>query len=226
MWRAEDTKLGRDVAIKMLLGDLADDPKFLARLEREAKVLASINHPNIATIYSLEQSGTVRFLVLELVPGKSLKRLLTTGPPPSSRGLQICEQIARALEAAHREGIVHRDLKPANVKRTDGGEVKVLDFGLAKALDPATGVRGHDGIVSPDLQSPISMSPTLTAQMTGPGIILGTAAFMSPEQARGQEVDIPVAVVIAPREEVLNRSLGRLPARDGGSERPAARIEP
>ena len=196
VYLAEDTKLGREVAIKVLPDAVADDPERLARFQREAKVLASLNHPNIAGIHSLEAAGpragrqddevgagslqAVNFLVMELASGEDLSNSIAAGPIPLERALFIARQIAEALEGAHEKGIVHRDLKPANVKVTAQGEVKVLDFGLAKALDPATG--------SPESQN-LSLSPTLTAQMTQAGVLLGTAAYMSPEQARGQEAD-------------------------------------
>ena len=184
VYRAEDTKLGREVAIKVLPEAVASDPERLARFEREAKVLASLNHPNIAAIYSFEAAsdhsgGPVHFLIMELVEGEDLKQRLDRGPIPVAEALPLALQITQALEAAHERGIIHRDLKPANVKVTPDGKVKVLDFGLAKAMDPGTG--GDSSL------SPLSMSPTLTAQMTGAGVLLGTAAYMSPEQARGQE---------------------------------------
>src|ERR1700680_3305179 len=169
VYRARDTKLDRDVAIKVLPAALAQDPERLARFEREAKVLPARNHPNIAQIYGLEQ----RALVMELVPGETLK-----GPLPLETALNYAKQIADALEAAHEKGITHRDLKPANIMITPTGVVKVLDFGLAfVAQDPASG--------SAD---PIN-SPTLTMAATQAGMIMGTAAYMSPEQASGKPVD-------------------------------------
>jgi eukaryotic-like serine/threonine-protein kinase len=177
VYRAKDLKLGRDVAIKILPEAFAADPERLARFQREAQVLASLNHPHIAHIHGLEESGRVRGLVLELVEGETLAERIAQGPVPVDEALEIARQIADALEAAHEKGIVHRDLKPANVKRTPAGSVKVLDFGLAKALKP-------DGS-SPDVTS----SPTMTAQSTQAGIVIGTAAYMSPEQARGKAVD-------------------------------------
>ena len=191
VYRAEDSKLGREVAIKVLPEAVANDPERLARFEREAKLLASLNHPNIAGIHQVEEADGQHFLVMELVEGEDLKERLARGPIPVDEALPIGLQVSQALEAAHQSGVVHRDLKPANVKVTPEGQVKVLDFGLAKALDPDTGERGQDGIVSPELQSPqaLSMSPTLTQQMTGAGVILGTVAYMAPEQARGKPVD-------------------------------------
>ena len=178
VYRAEDTKLGRDVAIKVLPEAVANDPERLARFEREAKVLASLNHPNIAGIHQVEETDGVTFLVMELVEGEDLKERLERGAMAVAEAVAVAGQIAEALEAAHDKGVVHRDLKPANVKVTPDGQVKVLDFGLAKALDPEA-----------ERATDLSMSPTLTAQMTGAGVLLGTAAYMSPEQARGKEVD-------------------------------------
>ena len=228
VYRAEDTKLGREVAIKVLPETVAADPERLARFEREAKVLASLNHPNIAAIYSFEQAtaGTgagrfkgdaepetthseplsggrpgesqgvlaaagrkapgdspdgplTHFLVMEMVDGETLQELIEQGVPMDD-ALEMAGQVADALEAAHERGIVHRDLKPANIKRTPDGKIKVLDFGLAKALDSQG---------SGSTSRALSMSPTLTAQMTQAGVLMGTAAYMSPEQARGQEAD-------------------------------------
>jgi serine/threonine-protein kinase len=169
VYRAKDTKLGRDVAVKILPAALAQDPDRLARFEREAKVLASLNHPHIAQIYGLEE----RALVMELVPGETLK-----GPLPLDTALNYARQIAEALEAAHEKGIVHRDLKPGNIMVTPDGVVKVLDFGLAAvAQEPASGSADPNN------------SPTLTARATQVGVIMGTAAYMSPEQAAGKPVD-------------------------------------
>ena len=169
VFRATDTKLGREVAIKVLPQAFARDPERLARFEREAQVLASLNHPNIAAIYGFEQAEGVNFLVLEYVPGETLR-----GPLPVEEALGVARQVAEAFDAAHEKGIVHRDLKPANVKVTPDGKVKVLDFGLAKALaeEPAPGDPAQ--------------SPTLSLAATRAGMILGTAAYMSPEQARGK----------------------------------------
>jgi eukaryotic-like serine/threonine-protein kinase len=173
VWKARDTKLDREVAIKVLPAALAQDPERLARFEREAKVLASLNHPNIAQIYGIEESSAGRALVMELVPGQTLK-----GPIPLDEALRAAAQIADALGAAHEKGITHRDLKPANVIITPEGVVKVLDFGLATVSLPSSG-ESHAA----------TNSPTLTMSPTSAGMILGTAAYMSPEQARGQSVD-------------------------------------
>ena len=178
VYQAHDTKLGRDVAIKVLPEAFAHDPEKLARFQREAKMLASLNHPNIATIYGLEQSNGTSYLVMELVSGETLaERVKREGEVPIEEALAICKQIAEALEAAHEKGIIHRDLKPANVKVTPEGKVKVLDFGLAKAF------AGDVADSNP------SQSPTLSAVATMQGVLLGTAAYMSPEQARSKSVD-------------------------------------
>jgi serine/threonine protein kinase/Tol biopolymer transport system component len=178
VYQAHDTKLGRDVAIKVLPEAFAHDPERLARFQREAKMLASLNHPNIAIIHGLEQSGSTSYLVMELVPGETLQdRVKRDGAVPIEESLAIAKQIAEALEAAHEKGIIHRDLKPANVKVTPEGKVKVLDFGLAKAFEGDS--------VTEDM----SNSPTLSRAATMQGVILGTAAYMSPEQARGKSVD-------------------------------------
>ncbi|MGH9460177.1 MAG: protein kinase domain-containing protein, partial [Vicinamibacteria bacterium] len=180
VYRATDTKLNRDVALKVLPELFAKDPDRMARFSREAQVLASLNHPNIAAIHGLEESGGKRALVMELVEGETLAERLKRGAIPLDEALKIAKQIAEALEEAHEHGFIHRDLKPANVKITPNGTVKVLDFGLAKALE-GEATSGS----SPDL----SQSPTLSAAATAAGVILGTAAYMSPEQARGQKVD-------------------------------------
>ncbi len=177
VYRATDTKLDRDVALKVLPKAFTGDPQRMARFEREAKVLASLNHPNIGAIHGLEEEDGVRALVLELIEGDDLSEHIAKGPIRLEKALQIALQIAEALEAAHEKGIIHRDLKPANVKITPEGQVKVLDFGLAKAMD----VEGS--------AETIANSPTLSMQATQAGIILGTAGYMSPEQARGQEAD-------------------------------------
>ena len=167
VWQAIDTKLGRDVALKILPEAFANDPDRLARFEREAHVLASLNHPNIAQIHGIEESDDTRALVLELVEGPTLTDRISKGPIPLDEALPIAKQIAEALEAAHEAGVIHRDLKPANIKVREDGTVKVLDFGLAKALDPIT-------------TGDPSQSPTLTAAATQMGVIMGTAAYMSP----------------------------------------------
>jgi eukaryotic-like serine/threonine-protein kinase len=176
VYRARDTKLGRDVAIKILPSALAGDPGRRARFEREAKVLASLNHPNIAAIYGLEG----RAIVMELVEGPTLAERLKSGPIDPAEALRIAGQIAEAIEAAHEKGIIHRDLKPANIKLTPSGIVKVLDFGLAKALSDSK---------VPARDAPLSDAETATMQPTEAGTVLGTAAYMSPEQAEGKPVD-------------------------------------
>src|SRR5688572_31821765 len=173
VYRATDSKLGREVAIKLIPEDFARDATRMARFTREAQVLASLNHPNIAAIYGVEE----RALIMELVEGPTLSERIKRGAIPLEEALDIARQIADGLEAAHEKGIVHRDLKPANIKITPGGTVKLLDFGLAKADGPwATSAAGDD-------------TPTLTVASTGAGMILGTAAYMAPEQARGRPVD-------------------------------------
>src|SRR5262245_4974617 len=178
VYQATDTKLGRAIAIKVLPQEFARDPERVARLQREARVLASLNHSNIATLHGLEESGDRHFLVMELVEGETLAERLKRGAIPVGDALNIGQQITDALEAAHEKGIVHRDLKPANVKIKPDDKVKALDFGLAKAMDnpPATARN-------------LSNSPTLSLAVTQAGVILGTAAYMSPEQAKGIEAD-------------------------------------
>ena len=177
VWRAQDNTLGREVAIKILPAIFAQDAERLARFEREARVLASLNHPNIAAVHGLHEADGQRFLVMELVPGEDFARRLERGTLTIDEALRVAGQIAEALEAAHAHGIVHRDLKPANIKGDPEGRLKVLDFGLAKALEGES-PRGD-----------LSLSPTLTLRATQAGVILGTAAYMSPEQARGRTVD-------------------------------------
>ena len=186
VWRAEDSKLGREVALKVLPEEFAKDPERMARFEREAKVLASLNHPNIATLYGLESVsdadsdtdmvGTT-FLAMELVEGDDLEGRIAKGRLPVKEAVTIASQIAEGLEAAHGKGIVHRDLKPANIRITPDGTVMVLDFGLAKAWEPSP-----DGV-------DVNESPTITAEMTREGTILGTAPYMSPEQTRTLPTD-------------------------------------
>jgi eukaryotic-like serine/threonine-protein kinase len=177
VYKARDARLKRDVALKVLPDTFSTDPERLARFEREAEVLAALNHPHIAAIYGLEAAGGLNALVMELVHGEDLAARIARGPIPLEEALSIAKQIADALDTAHQRGIIHRDLKPANIKVRPDGTVKVLDFGLAKTVDAAT-----SGVSS---QSPTLTSPAMTAQ----GVILGTAAYMAPEQAKGQEVD-------------------------------------
>jgi Tol biopolymer transport system component len=179
VFRAKDTKLGRDVALKVLPPEFASDPDRLARFRREAKVLAQLHHPNIASIFGLEETPEGVFLVMELVEGEDLSTVMNQGPIPVDDAIDVAKQIAEGLEEAHENGIVHRDLKPANVKRTPDGRVKILDFGLAMALAGESSAE----------EDSISGMATLTAAMTQAGMILGTAAYMSPEQARGLPVD-------------------------------------
>jgi serine/threonine protein kinase/Tol biopolymer transport system component len=177
VYQAKDQKLGRDVAIKLLPEEFARDTDRVARFQREAKLLASLNHPNIAVIYGLEESDGISFLVLELVQGETLADQLKRGPIPVEESLKLALQITEALEAAHEKGVIHRDLKPANIKITPDGKVKVLDFGLAKAF------------AGDQAELNLSNSPTLSNAATQQGVILGTAGYMSPEQARGKSVD-------------------------------------
>ena len=182
VYRARDTKLGRDVAIKVVSDSFTHDPERVARFHSEAQLLAALNHPHIATIHGLEETATssgqaaLQFLVMELVEGDTLAERLRSGPIPVAEALRIARQVADALQAAHEKGIIHRDLKPANIALTAEGQVKVLDFGLAKALEAASA-------------GDISISPTLSLAATQAGVILGTAAYMAPEQARGKPVD-------------------------------------
>ena len=177
VYRARDSKLNRDIALKVLPEEFALDADRLGRFKREAQVLASLNHPNIAAIYGLEDADGIRALVLELVEGPTLADHIAQGPIPLDEALPIARQVADALEAAHEHGVIHRDLKPANIKVREDGTVKVLDFGLAKVLERAPA-------------SDLSESPTMTSPaMTGVGVILGTAAYMSPEQAKGRPAD-------------------------------------
>jgi len=178
VWRAIDTSLGRPVAIKVLPDAFAHDPERLARFEREARTLAALNHPNIATVYGLADGNGMRAIVMELVDGPTLADRIATGPIPYEEALPLAKQMAEALEAAHEQGIVHRDLKPGTVMVRADGTVKVLDFGLAKAMDPA------------EPSANVSQSRTITSPaMTRSGVILGTAAYMAPEQAKGKPAD-------------------------------------
>src|SRR5262249_2639286 len=177
VYRARDLKLKREVAIKILPEEFSRDPDRISRFQREAEILASLNHPNIACIYDFLEVHSARYLVLELIDGETLADRMKHGPIPVKEALDIALHLCEALEVAHEKGVVHRDLKPANVKITSDGRVKVLDFGLAKAMEqvPAT---------------MLSNSPTLISMAgTNVGVILGTAAYMSPEQARGKHVD-------------------------------------
>ncbi len=186
VWKALDTTLDREVAIKFITAAFAADGERLARFVREAKILATLNHPNIAAVYGLHESsaatpsqGSVHFIVMELVPGEDLSQRLSRGALEVEEAIDIARQVAEALESAHEQGVVHRDLKPANIKRTPDGKIKVLDLGLAKALAP-------DGFADP---ASVSLSPTVTSAGTVAGTLLGTAAYMSPEQAKGRPVD-------------------------------------
>src|SRR5438128_5486041 len=185
VYRARDTRLNRDVAIKILPEAFAADPERLARFTREAQTLAALNHPNIAHIHGLEESNGVRALVMEFVEGEDLALRIARGPIPLDEALPIARQICDALQAAHEQGIIHRDLKPANIKITPGGYVKVLDFGLAKLAESAGSGQPAAGTV------PLTMSPTMTspAMMTGVGTLMGTAGYMAPEQAKGKPAD-------------------------------------
>src|SRR3984893_11381722 len=177
VYRASDSRLRREVAIKVIPEGTASSPHRLARFAREAQFLAALNHPNIASIYGFEESSSMHALIMELVEGPTLADRIKPGPIPLEDVLPIARQITEALEYAHDRGIVHRDLKPANIKVTPEGKVKVLDFGLAKALSSDS-----------SLGDPAS-SPTLTMRATMAGVIMGTAAYMSPEQAKGKPVD-------------------------------------
>src|ERR1043166_5329929 len=176
VYQASDSKLGRSVAIKLLPAAFASDPDRLSRFRREAHVLASLNHPNIAHVYGLEESGEMHCIVMELVEGETLQARIEHGPIPVDEALTIATQIGDALEAAHDLGITHRDLKPGNVMIRSDGSVKVLDFGLAQQISPNSDAR-------------LSNSPTLTMGMTAAGAFLGTASYMAPEQARAKKLD-------------------------------------
>src|SRR5215467_7392206 len=176
VYRARDLKLKREVAIKILPEEFSRDDDRVSRFQREAEVLASLNHPNIAAIYDVDEANGSRFLVLELVEGETLADRIRRGPIPIDEALSIARSVCDALATAHEKGIIHRDLKPANIKLTPDGKVKVLDFGLAKVLEPPTA-------------ADFSNSPTILTGGSTPGVIMGTAAYMSPEQARGKTVD-------------------------------------
>ncbi len=177
VYRATDTRLNRDVALKFLPEQFTADPDRLERFQREAYVLASLNHSNIASIYGFEDSASMRALVMELVEGSTLAERIAQGPIPLDEVLSVAKQVAEALEYAHERGVIHRDLKPANIKLTSDGKVKILDFGLAKAMSTEA------------FSSSLSNSPTVSLAATQAGVILGTAAYMSPEQAKGKPVD-------------------------------------
>jgi serine/threonine protein kinase len=177
VYKAKDTKLGREVALKILPKRFAQDADRVARFQREARLLASRNHHNIAAIHGMEESEGIEFLVLECVPGETLAKRIKRGPIPIDDALLLFRQIAEALEAAHERGIIHRDLKPANIKVTPEGTVKVLDFGLAKAMALETPVQD------------LAQSTDSISEATETGVLLGTAPYMSPEQARGNRVD-------------------------------------
>ena len=177
VYRALDQKLGREVALKILPAAWSQDPERLARFDREARTLATLQHPNVASAYGFETTSEARFLVMELVEGEGLDQRMARGPIPVDQARKIAVQIASGLDAAHEKGIVHRDLKPANIRISTDGSVKVLDFGLAKAW------------AGGDSDADLLNSPTMTAHATIQGVILGTAGYMSPEQARGQDVD-------------------------------------
>ncbi len=172
VYRARDNRLRRDVAIKLLLDEAGEDPGRLDRLEKEARLMAALNHPNVASIHSLEEADGVRFLVLEFVEGDTLERRLAGGALPVAAALKVCQDVAAALEAAHEKGVVHRDLKPANVMLTAVGQAKVLDFGIA-TLRPPGKLTGAVG----------------SADMSTVGVLMGTVSYMSPEQASGDRVD-------------------------------------
>src|SRR5262245_48612027 len=198
VYRARDTRLERDVAIKVLPDLFASDPEHLARFEREAKALAALNHPNIAAIYGVEEQGpstssghaATRALVMELVEGETLADRIAHGRLPVDEALEIAKQVAEALEAAHEQSIIHRDLKPANIKITTNGDVKVLDFGLAKLAGPPEGGAYAPNVGAGFSRPDLSISPTITSpMMTGVGVLLGTAAYTAPEQAKGRPAD-------------------------------------
>src|SRR6516162_8397655 len=207
VYQATDTKLSRSVAIKLLPAAFASDAERLSRFSREAQTLASLNHPNIAQIYGIEESGDTRCIVMELVQGETLQARIQRGAIPVNEALKIAKQIAEAFEAAHDKGIIHRDLKPGNVMLTEDGKVKVLDFGLAKAMSGANASpagrshqfmsganaspagRSHQLMADNPSSANLSNSPTMMSMAgTNAGIILGTASYMSPEQAKGRAV--------------------------------------
>src|SRR5262249_35741314 len=176
VYRARDLHLGREVAIKALPEGFAKDPARAARFDREARLLATLNHPAIAAIYGAEEFDGLPCIIMELVPGQTLNEVLARGPLPLAEALDYAGQIADAPEAAHEKGLIHRDLKPSNIKVTPEGKVKVLDLGLAKAMEPSP-------------TQDLSLSPTMPLEETQPGVVLGTVEFISPEQARGKPLD-------------------------------------
>ena len=197
VYRALDTKLGREIAIKILPEEFSHDPDRAARFEREARLLASLNHPHIATLHGLEEFNGRKFLVMELVEGETLGERIARGALPIAELLPLFRQIAEALEAAHEKGVVHRDLKPPNIKITPEGNIKVLDFGLAKAFRSEAAAT----------DSGLSESPTMT-RGTATGVILGTAPYMSPEQAKGRTVDRKIGIWSTPQAGGWETTLG------------------
>jgi serine/threonine protein kinase/Tol biopolymer transport system component len=193
VYQAKDSKLGRSVAIKLLPDAFTHDAERTERFQREARVLASLNHPNIAAIHGIEESIGRKFLVMEFVPGETLAKRIKRGPMPIDEAVTIATQLLDGLEAAHEKGVIHRDLKPANIKLTPQGQLKILDFGLAKTMSGANAsatARSHEGIEQDVVNTSLSNSPTMMNTVaTNPGLILGTAAYMSPEQARGRPLD-------------------------------------
>src|SRR6187399_496070 len=185
VYRARDTKLGREVAIKVVLESVVADAERAARFRREAQVLAALNHPNIATLFGMEEADGRHFLAMEFVDGEDVSQRIARGAIPPAEALPLARQIADALTAAHDAGIIHRDLKPANIKVRNDGTVKVLDFGLAKAMDSNVGNSAAEATPYLPSDSPTMMSPAMTSM----GMILGTAGYMSPEQAKGKPVD-------------------------------------
>lgn len=201
VWRARDTKLGREVAVKVLPDTFLADPERLARLEREARLLASLNHPNIATLHAFENVDGLRFLVMELVEGPTLGERLSEGPLPVTEALDFFRQVADGLAAAHRKGVVHRDLKPGNLKIAPGGHAKILDFGLATSIVPAGA-------------GDVTNSPTASVHHTATGVIQGTAPYMAPEQAKGKQgrTNAPTSSPLGSRSTRLSRERGSFPA--------------